>query len=84
MVAGIRKIELALGNGEKQVSESERANVDIARKSIVAAVDIRKGEKFSEENLTTKRPGNGISPMRWDGIIGTVADRDYQADDLIV
>lgn len=84
MVAGIRKIELALGTGEKQVSESERANVDIARKSIVAAVDIRKGEKFSEENLTTKRPGNGISPMRWDEIIGTVADRDYQADDLIV
>jgi len=84
MVAGIRKIELALGNGEKQVSESERANVDIARKSIVAAVDIRKGEKLTDENLTTKRPGNGISPMRWDEIIGTVADRDYQADDLIV
>lgn len=84
MVAGIRKIELALGTGEKQVSESERANVDVARKSIVAASDIQKGEQFTEENLTTKRPGNGISPMRWDEIIGTVADRDYQADDLIV
>lgn len=84
MVEGIRKIELALGTGVKQVSVSERANVDVARKSIVAAADIKKGERFTEENLTTKRPGSGISPMRWDEIVGTTADRDYKADELIV
>lgn len=84
MVAGIRKIELALGTGIKQVSASEQANVDIVRKSIVAAVDIQKGEIFTEENLTTKRPGSGISPMRWDEVVGTMADRDYKADELIV
>lgn len=84
MVEGIRKIELALGNGIKQVSESEKANLGIVRKSIVAAVDIQKGERFTEENLTTKRPGNGISPMRWDEMVGTIADRDYQADEMIL
>lgn len=84
MVVGIRKIELALGTGIKQVSASEKSNVNIVRKSIVAAADIHKGEKFTEENLTTKRPGNGISPMQWDEIIGTMADRDYKKDDMIV
>ena len=83
MVEGIRKTELALGNGIKQVSKSEKANVDIVRKSIVAVGNIKKGEKFTEKNLTTKRPGNGISPMRWDEIIGITAKRDYETDEII-
>ncbi len=83
MVEGIRKIELALGNSIKQVSESERENVATARKSIVALANIKKGEIFTETNLTTKRPGNGISPMRWDEFIGTAADKDYEADEMI-
>lgn len=83
MVAGIRKIELALGNGIKQASGSEKANIMIVRKSIVAAQKIKKGEKYTEVNLTTKRPGNGINPMRWDEIIGRTADRDYEADEMI-
>ena len=84
MVEGIRNVESALGEGIKQVSESERANIEIVRKSIVAAVEIKKGERFTEVNLTTKRAGNGISPMRWDEIIGSTADRDYKADDIII
>ncbi len=83
MVEGIRKIELALGNGIKQASESEKPNVGIVRKSIVAASGIKKGEKYTEKNLTTKRPGSGISPMRWDEIIGMTADRDYETDEMI-
>lgn len=83
MVEGIRKIEQALGTGIKEVSLSERENINIARKSIVAACDINKGEIFTEKNLTTKRPGTGISPMRWEEIIGAVADRDYKADAMI-
>lgn len=83
MVEGIRKAELALGNGIKQMSRSEKANVSVVRKSIVAAVDIKKGEKFTEENLTTKRPGNGISPMKWDEVIGLMADKDYKSDEMI-
>lgn len=83
MVEGIRKIELALGNDIKQVSVSEKANRDIVRKSIVAAKLIKRGEMFTEENLTTKRPGTGISPMRWNEMIGAVADRDYKADEMI-
>lgn len=83
MVEGIRKTELALGNGIKQVSESEKPNVEIVRKSIVAAVSIKKGEKYTEKNLTTKRPGNGINPMRWDEIIGMTSDRDYKTDEMI-
>lgn len=83
MVEGIRKIELALGDGIKRASESEKANVDIARKSIVAKRSIEKGEKFTEENLTAKRPGNGISPMRWDEVIGKTADRNYEMDEMI-
>lgn len=83
MVDAIRNIEQALGDGYKHVSPSERKNMDIARKSIVAARDIRKGEVLTEENITTKRPGNGISPMRWDSVIGTTAIRDFGYDELI-
>lgn len=83
MVDGIRKLELALGDGIKQVSESEKSNIDIVRKSIVASVSIKKGEVFTETNLTTKRPGTGISPMRWDEVLGRVADRDYCKDEMI-
>lgn len=83
MVRSIRNIELALGDGIKQPSNSERKNIDIARKSIVASKDIKKGEVFSEENIYTKRPGNGISPMRWYDIIGIVATKDYKEDELI-
>ena len=83
MVEGIRRIELALGKDVKQVSASEKANIDIVRKSIVADKPIGKGELFTEENLTTKRPGTGISPMRWNEIIGKTAGRDYKADEMI-
>lgn len=83
MVDAIRNIEQALGDGHKHVSPSERKNMDIARKSIVAARDIHKGEVLTEENITTKRPGNGISPMRWDSVIGTTAIRDFGYDELI-
>lgn len=83
MVRSIRNIECALGSAEKHVSPSERANIEIARKSIVAARDIKAGETFTEENITVKRPGNGISPMRWDEIIGVAAPRDFVADSLI-
>ena len=83
MVRAIRKIEQALGDGEKHVSESERKNMPIARKSIVATRDIKQGEMLTEDNLTTKRPGNGISPMRWEEVIGTKAVRDFKTDELI-
>ena len=84
MVYSIRNIEKAIGGtGIKEPSESEIKNVSIARKSIVAKTDIVKGEVFSEGNITTKRPGNGISPMRWDEIIGQTAQKDFNADDLI-
>ena len=83
MVRDIRAVEAALGSDEKACSPSERKNRDVARKSIVAARDIRKGERFSEENLTTKRPGSGISPMRWDEVLDQTASRDYAADELI-
>lgn len=83
MVSAIRNIEKALGSGVKKPSPSEAKNMNVARKSIVAAQPIRKGEIFSEINLTIKRPGNGISPMRFDEIIGTVALKDYQEDEMI-
>ena len=83
MVECIRNIEIAMGDGIKKPSKSELKNKDIARKSIVAKTNISKGEVFSENNLTTKRPGNGISPMRWNEIIGKVANRDYEEDELI-
>lgn len=84
MVSAIRNIELAMSaNGLKEPSKSELKNIAIARKSIVAKKDIKKGEVFTEENLTVKRPGEGISPMKWDQIIGTEATFDFLADDLI-
>ncbi len=83
MVSSIRHIESALGDGHKKVSESERKNIAIARKSIVAACSIKKGEILTEENLTVKRPGTGISPMRWEEVIGTKAIKDYEEEDLI-
>lgn len=83
MVDSIRNIEKATGSGIKQVSSSEKKNIAIARKSIIAARDIKAGETFTEENLTVKRPGNGINPMRWDEVIGQVAKRDFVEDELI-
>ena len=83
MVLSIRNVEAAIGDGIKQPSEAEKKNIAIARKSIVAACDIKKGEEFTENNLTAKRPGNGISPMQWDKILGTKAIRDYMTDELI-
>lgn len=83
MVTAIRHIELSLGDGVKQISESERKNISIARKSIVAATHISKGDLLTEENLTVKRPGGGISPMLWDKVVGTTATRDYLPDEMI-
>ena len=84
MVQAIRNIELALsGDGFKRPSPSESKNLEIVRKSLVALVPIKAGEPFTEANLGVKRPGSGISPMRWDDFIGRPANRDYQADELI-
>lgn len=83
MVDAIRNIEMALGNGVKTASRSEMKNRDIARKSIVARENIVKGEYFSEKNLAVKRPGNGVSPMKWFDILGTKATRDYCKGELI-
>lgn len=83
MVQGIRVISLALGSSIKGLSRSEAKNRHAARKSIVAAKKICRGDKFSEENLTTKRPGSGVSPMKWEDYIGREADRDYQLDEMI-
>lgn len=84
MVKAIRNIEKALGDGNKNITESEKDNLSIVRKSIVAACRIEKGELFTEKNLTVKRPGNGISPMKWDEIIGKVSDKTYEVDEVIV
>lgn len=83
MVKAIRNIEVALGSSIKKPSPSEKPNIQVARKSIVASNPIKKGEILSEENLAIKRPGNGISPMRWDEIIGSIAQKDYDVDELI-
>jgi N,N'-diacetyllegionaminate synthase len=83
MVESIRRVEAALGTGVKEPAPSEIKNIAIARKSIVAKTDIKKGEIYTLENITTKRPGNGISPMRWHEILGTRANRDYKEDELI-
>lgn len=83
LVSRIRHIESAMGSGEKHPAPSEIPNMTVARKSIVAARDIRKGETLSEENICVKRPGNGISPMRWDEILGRKASRDFKYDELI-
>lgn len=84
MVRAIRNIEQALGHPDKTVSPSEMKNQSVARKSIVAARTISGGELFTEENLTVKRPGTGLSPMKWEEVIGKVACRPFQPDDLIV
>jgi N,N'-diacetyllegionaminate synthase len=83
MVSAIRNIEHALGNEEKIVSESEKKNIAIARKSIVAKTNIKKGDVFTEDNITVKRPGNGINPMRWKEVIGKKAAKDFEEDQLI-
>lgn len=83
MVTAIRNIEKAMGNGEKVPSKSEIKNLNIARKSIVAKKIIKKGDRFTEDNLTCKRPGNGVSPMKWEDVIGTVANEDFIEDEMI-
>ena len=83
MVSAIRNIEIALGDGIKRPGPGEIKNRPIARKSLVARHAIRAGEVFSADNMTTKRPGTGISPMQWDNVIGRIAPRDFAADELI-
>ena len=83
MVHAVRNIEKALGNGIKKPSRSEMKNIQVVRKSIVAAKDIKKGETFGEGNITVKRPAGGISPMKWDNILGKRAKRDFKEDELI-
>jgi N,N'-diacetyllegionaminate synthase len=83
MVNAIRNIEIALGDGIKRLTPSEALNKPVARKSLVASKAIKAGEVFSVENITTKRPGIGISPMNWDTVIGSKAVRDFMADELI-
>ena len=84
MVRAIRNVEAALGSSEKKVSPSEQENLLVARKSIVAARRISKGEFLSESNLTAKRPGTGISPMKWKQVVGTRAVKDFEEDELII
>ena len=83
MISSIRNIEEALGSPNKTVSDSERENIAIARKSIVAEKNIKKGEVLTIDNLTTKRPGTGISPMRWNEVLGSKAIRDFVEDEVI-
>ena len=83
LVSSIRNIEKAFGSSEKKPSPSESVNIDISRKSIVAKIDIKKGDVLDERNLSVKRPGSGISPMKWDEVFGSIAIKNYAADDLI-
>ena len=83
MVKAIRNIELALGSNIKKPSKSELPNIQIARKSIVAKTKIKKGDILTEINITVKRPSGGISPMKWDDVLGTKATKDYKEDELI-
>jgi N,N'-diacetyllegionaminate synthase len=83
MVKSIRNIDKAKGDGVKKPSRSEEKNISIARKSIVASKEIKVGEKFTSDNLGVKRPGNGISPMKWDEVVGKVASNDFDPDELI-
>lgn len=83
MVRAVRHIEQALGSGKKEPSASEKKNMSVARKSIVAKCGIKAGDIFTEENLTAKRPGTGLSPMLWDQVIGQKAKRDFAADEMI-
>ncbi len=83
MVKAIRNIELAIGDGIKKPGKTEFKNKAVARKSIVACCNIKKGEVLNESNITIKRPGNGINPMRWDEMVGSIAQKDYQEDEMI-
>jgi N,N'-diacetyllegionaminate synthase len=83
MISAIRNIEMAMGDGKKQPSDSEKKNIEIVRKSIVAKRDIAVGETFSEENITAKRPAVGISPMKWNDVIGKTSMKNYKIDELI-
>ena len=83
MVSSIRNIECSLGDGTKSITQSERKNVLIARKSIVASCDIECGELFSNTNLAAKRPATGINPMRWYDVLGKTAKRRFKKDELI-
>ena len=84
MVTSIRNIEKALGDGRKVPTNSENKNITVARKSIVAAKNIKMGDVFSEKNLAVKRPGTGVSPMEWDNLLGQVSSKNYKSDDLIL
>ena len=83
MIAAIRNIESALGNGVKKPTPSEIKNLPVVRKSIVTAKSVAEGDVFSIENLTVKRPGTGVSPMQWDRYVGKAATRAYEPDELI-
>lgn len=83
MIVAIRQVEMALGSSDKKSTQAEQKNIAVARKSLVAAASIGKGEKFTEKNLTTKRPGTGLSPIYFWTLLGREATRDYSADDLI-
>ena len=83
MVLALRDVEIALGDGVKRPTDAELDNAAAARKSIVAARAIAAGETFTADDLTVKRPGTGLSPLRWDDVIGLVASRGYRPDDLI-
>jgi N,N'-diacetyllegionaminate synthase len=83
MINSIRNIEIAMGDGLKRPSTSEEKNKMVARKSLVAACSIKKGDLFTEENITVKRPGNGISPMKWYKVIGKTSNKNFNADDII-
>ena len=83
LVRNVRRIEVMAGSDKKKVTESERKNKIVARKSIVALKSIKAGEKFTEENITCKRPGNGISPMQWYNVLGKTAEKDFEPDELI-
>lgn len=83
MVDSIRNIEIALGNGVKALTDSEKKNIKIARKSIISSTSIKSGEVFTEDNLTIKRPGTGLSPKMWDEILGKKAKKDYYADEMV-
>ena len=84
LVENVRRIEVMAGSNTKIVTESERKNKIVARKSIVAATKIKAGDVLSEKNITCKRPGNGISPLHWYEVLGKVAERDFDEDELIV
>jgi len=83
LVSMVRNVEQALGNGKKKPTESEKVNLHVARKSIVASKPISRGERFTADNITTKRPGNGVSPMEWDAVLQQTAKRDFNEDELI-